>query len=196
MARPEEYVTYEIRPNLPLLGKKYGRQVPAIRAALAGADAAEIARAAAAGEAVPVTLADGTSLTLSSEELLVDTRQRGGFAVAEEGGYVVALETELTPELRREGLSRDFVRLVQDARKSADLRIEDRIRVAYSAVPDGEIAATVVAFGAFIVGETLADELRAGEPETGAFAVTTDAKGQPLTLGGEPFSFGIVRAGA
>ncbi|HEY8599880.1 MAG TPA: isoleucine--tRNA ligase [Thermomicrobiales bacterium] len=195
MARPEEYVTYEIRPNLPLLGKKYGKHVPAIRAALAGADAAAIARAAAAGEPVPVTLADGASVTLAPDELLVDTRQRGGFAVAEEGGYVVALETDLTPELRREGLSRDFVRLVQDARKSADLRIEDRIRVTYNAVPDGEIAATVAAFGAYIAGETLADGVRAGEAEAGAFVVTTDAKGQPLTLGGEAFSFGIVRAG-
>jgi isoleucyl-tRNA synthetase len=188
MARPEEYVNYEIRPNLPLIGKKFGKQVPAIRAALASADAAAIARAAATGEGVALTLPDGATVTLAPEELLIDTRQRGGFAVAEEGGYVVALETELTPELRREGLARDFVRLVQEARKSAGLRIEDRIRVTYAAAPDGEVAGAVAAFAPFIAGETLADELTPGTPPA-------DAHRETLSLGGEAVEVGIVRVG-
>jgi isoleucyl-tRNA synthetase len=195
MARPEEYITYAIRPNLPLLGKKYGKTVPAIRAALAEADAAAIARAAAAGDPIPLTLADGTAMTLAPDEVLVDTRQREGFATETDGEYVIALETELTPELRREGLARDLVRLIQDARKSADLRIEDRIALTYQAVPDGEVAATLAAFGQFVAGETLADSLTAGAPTNGAFVVDKDAKGQPLTLGGEPFSFALARVG-
>ena len=195
MAQPEDYVTYELRPNLPLIGKKYGKQIPAIRAALASADAAAIARRAIAGETVTLSLADGTALPFAPTELLIDTRQRGGFALAEDAGYVVALETELTPELRREGLARDFVRLVQEARKDAGLRIEDRIRVTYNVPTGGEAAAALAAFGAVIAGETLADALYAGEPEAGAFVVTTDDKGNPLTLGDEVIGFGVVRVG-
>ena len=186
MERPEDYVTYEIRPNLPLIGKKYGKQVPAIRAALASADAAAIARSAAAGEGVTLALLDGTQVTLAPEELLVDTRQRGGFAVAEDAGYVVALETELTAELRLEGLARDFVRLVQEARKNADLRIEDHIRVTYAVAPEREAAAAINAFAGFIAGETLADTLTEGEPEVSAHEET-------VTLGGESVRLGITR---
>jgi isoleucyl-tRNA synthetase len=189
MARPEEFVTYEIRPNLPLIGKKYGKQVPAIRQALGSADAAAIARDAANGTGATLTLPDGETVTLAPEELLIDARQREGFAIAEGNGYVVALDTDLTPELRREGLARDVVRVVQDARKSAGLRIEDHIRVTYAADPAGEVAAAVAAHRDFIAGETLADALASGEPEA-------DAHREEVTLGGERVTLGLLRVGA
>ncbi|MDP9372509.1 MAG: isoleucine--tRNA ligase [Chloroflexota bacterium] len=190
MARPEEYIEYEIRPNLPLIGRKYGKRVPAIRAALAALspdEAGAVARDAAAGRGVTLTPADGGEpVTLAPEELLVDTRQRGGFAVAEEGGYVVALDTTLTPELRREGLARDFVRFVQEARKEAGLRIEDQIRLTYEAPAGSEAAAAGAGFADFIAGETLARELTPGAPEAGAY------EGR-FALGGEEVRIGIAR---
>ncbi|MFN8541533.1 MAG: class I tRNA ligase family protein [Thermomicrobiales bacterium] len=189
MARPEDFVTYEIRPNLPLIGKKYGKQVPLIRQYLATADAAAIARDAANGTGATLALPDGTTVTLAPEELLIDARQREGFAIAEGNGYVVALDTELTPELRQEGLARDFVRVVQEARKSAGLRIEDHIRVTYAAAQDGEVAAAVAAHAAFIAGETLADTLAPGDP-------AADAYREDVTLGGESVTLGLVRVGA
>jgi isoleucyl-tRNA synthetase len=187
MARPEEYIEYDIRPNLPLIGRKYGKRVPAIRAALAAADASAIARWVAAGEEVALPLDDGSTVTLAAEEVLVDTRHRGGFAVAEEGGYVVALDTTLTPELVREGLARDFVRFVQEARKNAGLRIEDRIRTTYAAPAGGEVAAAIAHFAEVIKGETLSLELTAGEPGGGAYQ-------EMLSLGGENVTVGISRA--
>jgi isoleucyl-tRNA synthetase len=187
MARPEEYIDYEIRPNLPLIGKKYGKRVPAIRAALAAANAGELARQAAAGQGVTLTLDDGEPVTLAAEELLVDTRQRGGFAVAEEGGYVVALDATLTPELVDEGLARDFVRFVQEARKNAGLRIEDRIRTTYVAPDAGKVAGALGAFADVVKGETLSLEPAPGEPADGAHRET-------FTLGGEQVTVGIRRA--
>jgi isoleucyl-tRNA synthetase len=189
MERPEDYVTYEIRPKLALIGKKYGKQVPLIRqvlAELSSDGAATVARDAAAGVATTLTLPDGSSVALAPEELLIDARQREGFAIAEGNGYVVALDTELTPELRREGLARDFVRVVQEARKSAGLRIEDRIRVTFAAEPDGEVAAAVAAHSGFIAGETLADALTPGQPEV-------DAHREAAALGGEQVKLGLVR---
>jgi isoleucyl-tRNA synthetase len=189
MERPEDYVTYEIRPKLALIGKKYGKQVPLIRqvlAELSSDGAATVARDAAAGVATTLTLPDGSSVALAPEELLIDARQREGFAIAEGNGYVVALDTELTPELRREGLARDFVRVVQEARKNAGLRIEDRIRVTFAAEPDGEVAAAVAAHSGFIAGETLADALTPGQPEV-------DAHREEAALGGEQVKLGLVR---
>ncbi len=193
MARPEEYVTYAIRPNLPLIGRKYGKQIPAIRSQLAEAGGEAIRRMRDDGLPFRIALGDGEYLDLTREEVLIDVHQRGGFAVAEDGEYVVALETELSPELRREGLARDFVRLVQEARKNAGLRIEDRIRVTYAlettAGADSEVAAAVAAFAAFIAGETLSDALTADVPEPGAYEET-------LRLGGESVRLGIARVGA
>jgi isoleucyl-tRNA synthetase len=188
MARPEEYIAYEIRPNLPLIGRKYGKRVPAIRAALAAADAGELARRVAAGEKVTLTLDGGEAVTLAPEEVLVDTRQRGGFAVAEDAGYVVALDTALTPELVHEGLARDFVRVVQEARKNAGLEIADRIRVNYAVPADAEPA--VAAFTDFIKAETLAREIVAGDLDASAYQETFDR-----ALGGEPVTVGVTRVG-
>ncbi len=72
---------------------------------------------------------DGQTLELTGEEILIESSSPEGFAVAEDGGYVAALNTEISEELRREGLARDLVRTVQDARKDAGLQISDHIHL-------------------------------------------------------------------
>jgi isoleucyl-tRNA synthetase len=186
MERPEEYINYEIRPNLPLIGKKYGKLIPRIRTELEGAGGEAIRAMVEAGMPIRITLGNGEHLDLYRDEVLINVRQHGGYAVREDGEYVVALETDLTPELRREGLARDFVRFVQEARKTAGLRVEDHIRVTYAAPADGEAAAALAAFAPHIAGETLADTLAAGEPAADAYQET-------VNLGGEPVSFGLSR---
>ena len=123
-------VEYRFKPNLPVVGRKYGKLVPALRNALqqiSSSEAQAIVAAVHAGQAFPLTV-DGQALQLTGEEILVESSSPAGFAVAEDGGYVVALNTEITEELRREGLARDLVRTVQDARKEAGLEISDHIR--------------------------------------------------------------------
>ncbi len=100
---------------------------------------------------------DGESLSLLPEEVEVRIQAREGFAVASEGAYVAALVTELTQELIEEGLAREFVRRLQDLRKTADLEIADRIKVVYQASP--ALAQAVRAFADYIKSETLAIEL-------------------------------------
>ncbi|MGH2598493.1 MAG: isoleucine--tRNA ligase, partial [Dehalococcoidia bacterium] len=111
--QPELYASYDVRPNLPVLGPKYGKQVGAIRQALAAADAAEVARTVRAGGAVSLQAGD-ESIELASDEVLVDVKEREGFNVAVSRDLVVALDGTLTPELVAEGLARDFVRGVHD----------------------------------------------------------------------------------
>jgi isoleucyl-tRNA synthetase len=126
IAPDAQLVTYRLKPNLPRLGKRHGKLIPAIRAALAEADGAAIAAAVARGEAFTLS-ADGREIACDPEDVLVETASAEGFASAEDEGYLVALDTRLDEALLREGLARELVRTVQDARKQANFNIADRI---------------------------------------------------------------------
>jgi isoleucyl-tRNA synthetase len=119
-------VTYRIKPNLPVVGKRYGKLIPAIREALWSIDGARVAATVARGEPVTVNLGE-QSVVLEPAALLVETTSAVGFACAEGGGYLVGLETALTDELIHEGLARELVRTVQEARKDSGLAVSDRI---------------------------------------------------------------------
>ena len=100
--------------------------IPAIRDYLAKADGAAIAAAVARGE--PQTFVVGNQqLANQPVDLLVESSAAEGFACAEENGYLVGLDTTLDDALRREGVARELVRAVQDARKQAGLEVADRI---------------------------------------------------------------------
>jgi isoleucyl-tRNA synthetase len=124
--RDAELVTYRIKPNLPVVGKRYGKLIPAIRAALARADGSFIAKLAARGEVLKLNV-DGQMIELAPDALLVESISADGLACAEDAGYLVGLDTTLTDELVREGLIREIVRTIQDARKQAGFDVSDRI---------------------------------------------------------------------
>ncbi len=126
VARDAELVSYRVKPNLPRIGKRYGKLVPAIRGALADADGGAIAAAVAAGQSFEIE-AGGERLTFEPEDVLIETGSAEGYACAEEGGYLVGLDTRLDEALLREGLARELVRTVQEARKQGGLEVSDRI---------------------------------------------------------------------
>ncbi len=149
-----EVVTYEVRPKLSLLGPKYGKRLGLVRAALTETDAVSVAAQVERNQGVSLTLGDGSTVQLEPAEILVDLRKRAGFAAAQGPTTTVILDTSLTPALIQEGLARDFVRGVQDARKNAGYRIEDVIAVVYEADP--EVVAALIAHEQSIRTETLA----------------------------------------
>ncbi|MGD9894118.1 MAG: DUF5915 domain-containing protein, partial [Dehalococcoidia bacterium] len=184
--QPELYASYDVRPNLPVLGPKYGKGIGAIRSALAAADPGEIARTVRAGNSVTLRAGDDT-YELAPDELLVDVKEREGFNVAESRDLLVALDATLTPDLVAEGLARDFVRGVQDARKEAGLRIEDTIRLVYAA--GSETAAAIETHAAYIRGETLATVLEAGDP-------SGESHTDEVKLGKDRVRIGLTRVGS
>ena len=97
---------------------------------------------------------DGRPYTILPEEVEVRAEARSGYAVASEGAYLAALQTELTHDLVLEGLAREFVRHVQEMRKQLGLDIADRIHLQVDASPDLEQA--IVAHRPYIMGEILA----------------------------------------
>jgi len=150
--RDAALVTYRIKPNLPVVGKRYGKLIPAIRAALAQSDGSAIAKLAARGELLTIEV-EGQTIELAPDALLIETTTAEGFACAEDAGYLVGLDTTLTDELVREGLIREIVRTVQDARKQAGLNVSDRIVLNV----DGNepVMAAMSAHREYIVSETL-----------------------------------------
>ncbi|MDY0019907.1 MAG: DUF5915 domain-containing protein, partial [Anaerolineae bacterium] len=160
-----ELVTYTLLPLNKVLGPKFGNRFPLVRKALSALPSAETVRKLKAGEAVALTLEDGSQAELTSDEILVQTQAREGYGVAGEGGLVVALDTKLTPELEQEGLAREIVRRVQDLRKQADYQLTDRIVVQYKA--DGPLAEAITAFKEAIAAEVLANTLEASSAPEG-----------------------------
>ncbi len=179
-------VEYRFKPNLRLVGKKYGKLVPALSAALrelSGDAARDAALAVEEGRNVTLTV-DGQTLELLPEELLVETSSPEGYAVAEADGVLVALDTSLTPELIEEGLARELVRNIQDARKSANFDISDRIAVYLGGVAENATIEQVVQkWGDYIRAETLADDLLLTEPADNAHVETLELDGQNIRVG-------------
>jgi isoleucyl-tRNA synthetase len=175
LAPTDPFVDYDVRPNLPKVGKRLGKRVPAVRAALAAADGRAIARAAAEGRTFEL-LVEGETIAFAPDELLLDARSPAGYAAVEDRGMLAALRTDLTPELLREGLMRDAVRLVQDARKQAGLEVADRIELALDA-DDAEARAALVEHGEALAQEVLATSLRHGALEGEAFRLEAELGG-------------------
>ncbi len=179
----DDLVSYTVRPVLPRLGPKYGKQMPAIRAALEATDPATVARRVQVGLPVELDVA-GETVALEPGEVEVSMVQRPGYAVATEGELTVGVDTTITEALRLEGLARDMVRAIQGMRKSAGFDIADRIMTYYQG---GETLAQVVAAqGDYIRAETLSLELRPGLPDAGYR--------EEARLGSEPITLTVVRA--
>ena len=163
-AQEEQLVTYKILPDLKKLGKKLGGAMPAVRKALEAANPAQIAAAVKAGQPLNIE-ANGQTFTLAPDEVLVNIQPKGDLLVAGEGGVVVALDTHLTDALVQEGLAREVVRRINDARKEANFSLSDRISVEYAASP--RLAQVVSAFDDYVKAETLAVALNPGAADNG-----------------------------
>jgi isoleucyl-tRNA synthetase len=160
IARDDVHVNYNIKPNLPVLGKRLGKEIPQIRAALKDFPGAEIASNVARGASTVISIASG-SLSLAPEELLVETSAIEGYACAEDSGFLTELDTTLNDELINEGFARELVRSVQDARKQAGLEVSDRITLGVAGSPAVETA--IAAHRDYIMSETLAIAWQVGQ---------------------------------
>jgi isoleucyl-tRNA synthetase len=155
-----DLVEVTCKANFRPLGARLGKGVQAVATAIAAADPAQLAADLRAGTASVEV--DGAEVPLTADEVIVTETPRTGWAVASGGGETVALDLELTPELRRAGSVREVVRLVQDARKSSGLDVSDRIELWWAA--SGELAEAIEEGHPRIAEEVLAVSVAQGPP--------------------------------
>ncbi|MGN6782834.1 MAG: isoleucine--tRNA ligase [Marmoricola sp.] len=159
-----DLVEYSAKGNFRALGKRFGKQTPQVAAAIAAADAAALAGDLGAAGRATVTVG-GEPVEVSADEVVLTERPREGWSVVNEQGDTVALDLEITPQLRRAGLAREVIRSVQETRKSVGLDVSDRIRLTWAAT--GEAAEAVAEHADLIGREVLATSMeRSDDPAT------------------------------
>ncbi|MBI5348679.1 MAG: isoleucine--tRNA ligase, partial [Chloroflexi bacterium] len=163
--KAETAVTYSLNPLPKQLGQKHGSKFPAIRKAVLAGDQSAFAHALLGGQSVEVKV-NGESITVLPDEVEVRQNAKGGYTVADEGGYLAALKVELTDDLIKEGLAREVVRRIQDLRKSAGLDVADRITVRFAA--SQKLSEAITSFTDYIKSETLCVDLASGELQNAA----------------------------
>ena len=145
-------VAYRVKPNLPRVGKRFGKRVPKIREALGKKDAGAVAGAHVRGETIELEV-ESEIIVLEPEDVLIETESAEGYSSSESEGFLVALDTQLTPALREEGLAREIVRSIQDARKMAGFEVSDRIQLHVSG--SAGIDKALAKYRDWIISETL-----------------------------------------
>ena len=146
-------MTLKIKPNFKVLGKTYGARMKEIAAGFAGLDQATISaiqKAEAAAEVFTLNLPGG-EVVLNPGDYSISSEDVEGWQVASEGSLTVALDVEVTPELRLEGLARELVNRIQNLRKSSGFEVTDRIdTVIYAPLEE-----VLDKYGAYIGAQTL-----------------------------------------
>jgi isoleucyl-tRNA synthetase len=149
----------QIKPNLPLLGKKLGPKMRFVVAALQNWGPTEIGQIEREGHYLLSVEAEEIDLLL--EEVLISSQDIPGWSVASEQGVTVALDVNLTEELKQEGIARDLVNRIQNLRKDLGLEVQDKIKLLV-ADSNAEVSAAITKFGSYIQEETQAISLSVG----------------------------------
>jgi isoleucyl-tRNA synthetase len=178
VSEADELGHFELRPGYRALGPRFGKLMPQVAAAIDALDPENAARILREGGTVAINI-EGTDHPLSAQDLQLVLRPLEGYQVERSGSHAVALDLTLDDELRREGLAREVVHAVQAARKSAGLRVEDRISL--SLTGDPELLDAARAHERYVAGETLATSLR----YDGADGAPAEIEGRELRIGVE-----------
>lgn len=172
------FMSYVFKPQLKTVGPKYGKQLNAIREALAALDG-NAAKAELDTTGV-LTLLDGT-VKLAPEDLLIETAQTEGYYTVSDRGITVAIDTRLTPELVEEGFVREIVSKLQTMRKEAGFEVMDTIRVFVSG--NDRVQTILEKNRESILHDVMGVALENGQ--TGGYAKEWELNGETVTLGVE-----------
>ena len=150
------HVNFEIKPNLPVLGRAYGKMIPQIRKEIGARNQMELAQTIQNGGVVTINI-DGTEIELNKENLLVTMQGLEGYAFAGEGSTGVVLDTNISEELREEGHVREIISKIQNMRKESGFQVADKIKLY---VADNEMLMNVIKkFADVIKRDTLTEEI-------------------------------------
>ncbi|MGM0364918.1 MAG: isoleucine--tRNA ligase [Actinomycetota bacterium] len=174
----EELVTYDIKPNLKLVGPKYGPMLPKIREKLDEANPAVIALKVSNHKKVSMAV-DGRHIDLEPEEILVEAVNKDGYAIESDSVFTIGIPIQIPEELLEEGFIREFVHQVQNLRKEADFEIENTINIYLEC---GEREKNLIEkFKDFIRKETLTESLNF-KPKNDIFKREVEVDGSTIKV--------------
>ncbi|MDZ7772984.1 MAG: isoleucine--tRNA ligase [Balneolaceae bacterium] len=168
------------KPNYPVLGKKLGEKVKALAPRVKELTTEEITQYEQSGSIEIDLGGEYGTVRLGSEGLEISRTGLEGWSVETEGGLSVALDTEMTPELEREGLAREFVNRIQNMRKEADFEVVDRIWIGFEG--SGRLEEAVASMDDYIQRETLAEEIHSKKLEVSDFVKQWEIGDEPCTI--------------
>ncbi|MBR4236658.1 MAG: isoleucine--tRNA ligase [Clostridia bacterium] len=174
------FTTYQLKPQLKTLGKKYGRLIGKIGEYLKNADGNAVMDVFARGETLKFEL-DGTPVELEETDVLSTLTQKPGFASQSDGNYTVVLDINLTDELINEGFIREVISKVQTLRKNAGFEVVDRICLTYETTP--RLTAILDAGKESVMKAVLALDMYSGAPVDGAYSEQVSINGEKALLG-------------
>jgi len=164
-----DLVDHTAKGNFRALGKRFAKDTPRVAAAIASADAEALAASLNTEGRATVEL-DGEPVEVRPDEVIISERPREGWSVVNEQGETVALDLEVTPELRRAGLAREVIRMIQEARKAAGFEVSDRIALSWAVLDQegtGELREAVDEHRELIAQEVLASTIAEAESPGG-----------------------------
>ena len=176
-AEMSSYVHFEIKPNLPVLGKEYGRLIPKIKEEIAKKNQMDLANTVKSGKTEYIEIED-VQIGLNAENLLITMQGKEGYAFSGEGEIGVVLDTTITPELQEEGYVREVLSKVQNMRKEKGFEVLDKI-ILYVA-NNKKIEEVVKKYEETIKHDTLALEIKYNEIRNGY--TNTNINGETLEI--------------
>jgi len=176
----ERFTVYKYKPQLKTLGPRYGKLLPKISQALAASGNELMRRLQGGGATLDI---DGTQVTLTIDDVLIETEHQAGYVAESSHGVSVALKTDLTPELIEEGFVREIISKLQTMRKEAGFEVLDRITVYHTG--NEKISEVFANNASEIKAQVLADSI-----ETGTAA---DAYSKEWNINGENVALAVLK---
>ena len=153
------FVTYKIKPQLKTLGPKYGALLGKIRKFFEVCDTNEVVKTVKSGQNYKTTF-EGSDLEFSIDDLLISTESTSGFIASSDNGITVVMDTNITEELKKEGIKRELISKIQTMRKEAGFEVVDRIVINYQTADKDIIDALTI--GDDLKSVVLADCVKEG----------------------------------
>jgi isoleucyl-tRNA synthetase len=168
-----DLVDVQVKANFRSLGQRFAADTPAVATAIAQADAHELVRTLRAAGSATISVPGMGPIEMTGDDVVVTETPREGWSVASDAGESVALDLAISDDLRRAGLARELVRVIQEGRKSSGLDITDRIHLWWSS-SDEDLREAWARHGDEIASEVLAVAVSEGAAPVGTQGIETD----------------------
>ncbi len=162
----DEFVSYEIKPQLRTVGPKYGKFLGEIKNYLSSANANEIVNSVRNKKEISFEV-DGEKIVLSESDLLITLKNKEGFSSETNGNITVVLDTSLNADLIEKGMIKEFISKVQNYRKESGFEVVNHIKIEISG--DENLTKTLLSHSTFIMKGTLSDVVKIGADGTHSF---------------------------